>query len=290
MADPTNPNDATYKGDPEHYVFVNGRWQRRNSSATLPPPNSTPIKAETTWALPPPRAPDGSSIFDPADKIATHEMSAFGVGGEIPNFAGFKDRNEKFRNLAIRAEGTNPYNASVADRSRQAQLALMQQMRAQQAGPSLAALQGQRAMGQLGQQAIGNAAIGGSGRGAMLQAGQMGAGMAGDVAQGRLAEVLRTQGGIGGILGSRRGAALSSAEDQMNSGLQSQALADQRAKFYGTMGSSLANKRAQAANDNEKLFHQLKFNALNRQLGLIKDAAGATASATSTIATSGAKK
>lgn len=48
MADPTNPNDPQFSGDPEHYVFVNGRWQYRDSAASgNAPAASGSVKAET---------------------------------------------------------------------------------------------------------------------------------------------------------------------------------------------------------------------------------------------------
>ena len=53
----------------------------------------------------------------------------------------------------------NPYSENYANQARAAQMALLAQMQAQQAGPSLAGLQGQRAMAQGGQAALAQAAI-----------------------------------------------------------------------------------------------------------------------------------
>lgn len=56
MADPANRNDPTYSSDPEHYVFVGGRWQYRESAASgnAPDPNAdTKVKAETVGSLSP---------------------------------------------------------------------------------------------------------------------------------------------------------------------------------------------------------------------------------------------
>ena len=161
---------------------------------------------------------------------------------------------------AQRVGGGNPYNTGIANQSRQAQMALMNQMRAQQTGPSLAALQGQRAMGQLGQQAIGSAAMGGSGRAAMLGAGQMGAGMAGDVAQGRLAEIIRSQAAISNMAGGMRGNALNSATQQQQTGLSAQNLADQNSRFNATQGMSLAEAKRQADLEAYKFYQRAIVN------------------------------
>ena len=188
------------------------------------------------------------SVFDPAAAgLSKGRHAAYNYNMPQEGLRAFS--NEMKPGLlagAQRVGGGNPYNTGIANQSRQAQMALMNQMRAQQAGPSLAALQGQRAMGQMGQQAIGSAAMGGSGRAAMLGAGQMGAGMAGDVAQGRLAEIIRSQAAIGGMAGGMRGNALNSAQQQQQTGLSAQNLADQNSRFNATQGMSLAEAKRQA--------------------------------------------
>lgn len=216
MADPTNPNDPDYSKSPNH-VFVGGRWQYApNKNTEAQKPGQGYIRATSLGTGDP---------FAPALNTSLANMNDVAAWGKL----GAAN--------SARQQATNPYSEQVANQSRQAQMALMSQMRAQQAGPSLAALQGQRAMGQLGQQAIGNAAMGGSGRGAMLQAGQMGAGMAGDVAQGRLAEIIRSQASLGGMAGGMRGTALGAAEQQQRAGLAAQALQDQMARHYASLGS-----------------------------------------------------
>ena len=116
---------------------------------------------------------------------------------EIKNASMWQGAAQAGANAPDRA---NPYSATIADQSRPAQLALMQQMRGMQSGPAIANMQGQRAMGQMGQQALMQ-----GGRAGMLGA-QMGAGgLAGDMGQARLAEMMRSQAGIGGEAGNLRG-------------------------------------------------------------------------------------
>jgi hypothetical protein len=59
------------------------------------------------------------------------------------------------------------------------------------------------------------------------------------VAQARLAEMMRSQAGLGGAAGNLRGADLRSADAQMGAGFGAQNIADQRARFYGGMGANL---------------------------------------------------
>ncbi len=193
-----------------------------------------------------PNQDDGSSFIDHIlfpEERGLNQGRRVAYGGVQPqqNLRAASDKlKPQLLRDAQRGVASNPYNEEVANRSRHAQMALMNQMRAQQAGPSLAALQGQRAMGQLGQQSIGNAAMGGSGRAAMLQAGQAGAGVAGDTAQGRLAEIIRSQAALGGMAGGMRGNALNSAQQQQQLGLAAQRLADQSSRFNAGQGVTLA--------------------------------------------------
>jgi hypothetical protein len=164
------------------------------------------------------------------------------------------------------------YSTQVADRTRAAQMALMEQMRAQMNGPSLAGLQGQRAMGQSGQQALMNAAVTGNGRGAMLQSQSVGAGMAMDVGQARLAEAMRAQAGIGSAAGALRGNDLQSAEARARADLQAQAMADQNARAGLTQGVTLQNATRDAALERYKLYMLLKSAGATRRQ---KDVEGA---------------
>lgn len=160
-----------------------------------------------------------------------------------------------FRAGANAGPRANPYSTVIADQSRPAQLALIQQMRGQMNGPSLAAMQGQRALGQSGQQALMNSALGG-GRAAMLQSANVGAGLAGDVGQARLGEVMRSQAGMGGAAGNLRGADLRSADAQMQAALQQQQQDQMLRQFYASQGANLANARAQAGANRDITYYQ----------------------------------
>jgi len=217
------------------------------------------------------------SILNSPGALANLALENRGIGKEINNFANYQTTAQGFRDNAFRRQATNPYDTSVADQSRAAQLALMQQMRAQQAGPSLVAMQGQRAMGQMGQQALMQ-----GGRGAMLGAQGGSTGLAGDVGQARLAEIMKSQGGIGGAAGALRGADLRSADAQMGAGFAAQGLEDQRSRFYAQMGTTLDRARAQAAADNDRLRQatEAKVAGLQLKLGTSLLAGGATALST----------
>lgn len=153
---------------------------------------------------------------------------------------------------AVRTQAANPYQSAVADQSRAAQMALIQQMRAQAAGPSLAAMQGQRAMGQMGQQAIGQ-----GGRGAMLGAQGAGAGLAADTGQARLAELMRARAGMGGAASQLRGGDLRSAEQQQSAGLQAQGLSDQGNRAMAGMGVGLSSATRNADLEKYKMYQRL---------------------------------
>jgi hypothetical protein len=142
----------------------------------------------------------------------------------------------------------NPYSNVVADQSRPAQLALMAQMRQQMAGPSIAGMQGQRAMGAAGQQALMQ-----GGRAGMLGAQNASAGLAGDVGQARLAEIMRAQAGLGGAAGNLRGADLRSAGAQMQSGLDQRRQDDLLRQFYASQGTALSDATGRLGLEGEKL-------------------------------------
>lgn len=140
----------------------------------------------------------------------------------------------------------NPYSTQIADQSRAGQLALMNQMRGQMNGPSIAAMQGQRAMSQMGQQALMQ-----GGRAGMLGAQAGAGGLAGDVGQARLAEVMRAQAGLGGAAGNLRGADLRSADAQMQAALRQRQMDDQLRQFYAGQGANLQGARDQATTNRE---------------------------------------
>lgn len=167
----------------------------------------------------------------------------------------------------------NPYISSIADQSRGAQLALMQQMRGQMAGPSLAGLQGQRALGQSGQQALQAAAMGAPGRASMFQAGQVGGGLAGDTGQARLAELMRMQAGLGGAAGSLRGGDLRSAEAQSRAQLAQMQQDEARRQMYARLGLGLQGARDQAAANRAATYYQLLNKRTAQDMNLINNTA-----------------
>lgn len=187
---------------------------------------------------------------------------------------GYEDTSKQLRDFSAaqqpqflaRAQRTlsqNPYDAGMADQTRAAQLALMQQMEAARTGPSLAAMQGQGAMGQSTQQALAMGAMG-QGRGAMLGAGQAGVGLASDVARARMIEDLKARAGIGGAASQLRGQDISSATQQLRSGQQAQALSDEMARFYASQGTALDRAARDAALEDYKLRQRILTDEKNR--------------------------
>jgi|694.fasta_scaffold41457_3 hypothetical protein len=273
MADPTNRNDPTYSNNPS-YVWSGGRWQYVSNPGTA---NSAPSDNPNN-----PQRVTGSVVWDPIPSGASVVKK---YGGDINNFAGYQNIAQGFREGAVRQQGVNPYNTGIADQSRGAQLALIQQMRAQQAGPSLAGLQGQRGMAQAGQQALMQ-----GGRAGMLGAQNASTGMAGDVGQARLAEIMRSQAGMGGAAGNLRGADLRSAEAQAQAGIRGQTIADQRAQFYGSLGSMLDQARARQALEQFKLGQRIDARSRGLVMDAVNQGVGAGATALSMGATGGGKK
>jgi hypothetical protein len=260
MADPTNRNDPTYAHD-SHYVWSGGGWRYRGDG-TIDPNRPAPggsVHAESLgtqggWA----------GLFSGSKPVVTQSS--------IPNAAHWQQVAQQG---AKRVQMQNPYDAAYADQSRGSQMALINQMRAQMNGPSIAAMQGQGAMGQLGQQALMQ-----GGRAGMLGAAQQGAGIGNDVAQARLAEIMRAQAGMGGALGQMRGSDLQSANTQLGAGLTAQQQADKSAQFYASLGSNMGVAQDRMALENYKLNERLKKggaksteDGLNDYLSILKMAA-----------------
>lgn len=173
-----------------------------------------------------------------------------------------------FMPLAQRPLTTNPYQAVIADQTRAAQLALMQQMEAQRQGPSLAAMQGQGAMGASTQQALAAGALG-QGRNAMLGSRMASSGLASDVARARMMEDLKVRAGIGGVAGALRGQDIQSAEQQQRAGLAAQGMSDEMTRFYASQGASLDTAARNAALEDYKLRKRLEQQ--NLQTGQTKN-------------------
>jgi hypothetical protein len=227
---------------------------------------------------------DPHGILGDPGTLANDALRLRGIGSEINNFAGYQDLAGKFRDNASRVQATNPYDTGVADQSRAGQLALMDQMRGMQSGPSVANMQGQRAFAQNGQQALMQ-----GGRAGMLGAQNVGAGLAGDLGQARLAEMMRSNAGIGSAAGNLRSGDLASANAQMGAGFGAQNINDQRAQFYASQGARLDQARAQAASDDERLRQQVALGIAGKQLNIGTGMLGAGATALSTAAGMGKK-
>lgn len=211
--------------------------------------------------------------FDPmrTPNEAAAQAEAYGVPGSVRGSAAMDAR---FMAGAQAASRDNPYVAAVANQVRPAQGVLYEQMRAQQAGPSLAAMQGARAQGQNLQAAL----AAGGGRPVMGQAGGIGAGLAGDTGSARLAEQLRGTQAIGGMASGVRAADIGVANAQSQSGLQQRGLDDAMRQFYGSQGARLYNANADLAAEREKLVRLGKIKRDARDLQTGKDFAASSAS------------
>lgn len=256
MADPTNASDPTYANDP-NYVFSGGRWQYRGGGAAAgqPDPNAPAaggnVSGETLGTL----GGFGGLLRGLGDRLAgTPFASGGGVVPLVNNIPGANEMDARFRAGANAAPNANPYSTIVANQARPAQEALYAQMRAQQAGPSIANMQGQRAQGANLQAALGA----GGGRGTMMQAGQIGGGLAGDTGMGRLAEQLRGSQGLGNMAAGVRGADLGVAGAQSQTGIQQRGLDDAMRQFYAGQGSKLDLARGRFKLEDDKLLGRLK--------------------------------
>lgn len=178
-----------------------------------------------------------------------NQMDQLGFPQQIRNVDQWSAMARGGANAPSRA---TPYSNAIADQSRAAQLALIQQMRGQAAGPSLAAMQGQQALGQMGQQALMQ-----GGRAGMLAAQQGSAGLSGDVARARLAEQMRAQAGMGGVAGNLRGADQTSAANYARAALQQQQQDNAMRQFYASQGASLDEARARALLERYKLSQRI---------------------------------
>lgn len=207
-----------------------------------------PLRAASDWI---------NSVTAPADSTAFGRLRDAGLdtsGSTTPwsQTAGWQQRlvggARENQGLA-----SSPYDAAYANQARASQMALMEQMRRQAAGPSLASLQGSQALANSGQQALAAAAMGGPGRASMLQAQQVGGGLAGDVAQGRLGEVMRSQAAMGGLAGGMRGADQQSALQDAAAQLAAQRNRDAMYRFYAGLGANASLDDVNYQLDRQKL-------------------------------------
>jgi hypothetical protein len=198
-------------------------------------------------------------------------------GGNVNDFANYQQLEPRFEGAAARYTPDNPYSSIVANQARPAQEALFSQMQAQQAGPSVAAMQGARAQGQNLQAALGA----GGGHATMAQAGGIGAGIAGDTGMGRLAEQLRMSQGLGSMAGGVRGADLGVAGASLQAGLQAQSQVDENSRMYAQLAAQLNEARTRAALENFKLGKRIDTGVRDITLNTSSQAAGAGATALS---------
>lgn len=239
--------------------------------------NFTPDDYTRMWRENPEFSGDAASPraqFDPewASTRAAGQILSRSTG--LPGLRGINaNMQPTLQREAQRVQAVNPYQARIADQSRNAQLALMAQLQAQRNGPSIAGMQGQRAMGQMGQAALGS----GNARAAMLGTQGAGVGIAGDTGQGRLGEIMRSQAAFGGAAGNLRGGDLRSAELQQQTGLRAQGLSDQNARAMAGIGTTLQNATRQADLENFKLYRRLgldnKKTAMDNQKSFLETVA-----------------
>lgn len=164
----------------------------------------------------------------------------------------------------------NPYSAIMANQARPAQEALYAQMQAMQAGPSLAAMQGQRAQGQNLQAALGA----GGGRPMMARAGGIGAGLAADTGAARLAEQIRGSQAMGSLASGVRGADLGVAGAQSQAGLQQRGLDDAMKQFYAAQGAGFENTLGRNKLEEYRLHERLRKTGKERDLQAVNTALG----------------
>jgi hypothetical protein len=262
MGDPTNRNDPEYSQDP-HYVWSGGRWQYVQDRSAQPDTKATSVTGTTTGTGDLSPLPARPAAGDTEAAMRGNAAIVRGVNA-LPMFNNWDAR---FKSYGAQAPVANPYNTATADQTRAAQLALIQQMSRQMNGPSIANMQGQRAMGQMGQQALMQ-----GGRTGMLGAQGGSAGLAGDVGQARLAEVMRAQAGMGGVAGGLRGADQRSAEAQAQAALGANRLTAGRQQFALGQGTGLAQTELRNALENYKFGKRVSTDVKKRETDAMNQA------------------
>ena len=197
------------------------------------------------------------------EKVAQLRMSQSGAPGPMRDYGYWQALN---RAGATAPDRANPYSSLIADQTRGAQQALMQQMQAQQAGPSVAGLQASQAMGRNAMAALG--AGGGSplaGLSALGRQAGIGAGIAGDAAAARSQDYFNAQRGGFGIASGMRGQDLRSAQDQAQSGFGMQGINDQNHLFYTGAGMGLQNANERSMLAQYQAYMQAKLAAEKAQ-------------------------
>lgn len=204
--------------------------------------------------------------IDPAG-IARNELAAAEAGNNSGNIQGSDEWMQRIRAGMQNTNRGTTYDPSIAARGTPALQALYSQMMTQANGPSVAARQGQQAMGQNLNAALaargGNAAV-------AQQAQAAAARMAPQVAQGVMAEQGRGITGAQGVATGLRQRQLQAADAQAQSAVQNRGMDDALRRFYISQGANLANKQDAAAIDRYKLLKRLE----QQNLGEGSDASG----------------
>lgn len=246
MADPNNgDNFGAVYSDKAQYEAALAEWQRKKAAGD-PFPGPMPRLTATG--------------------TQQNAMQASGFPTQIANQQLWTDITRAGANATPNA---NPFSTVIANQARPAQERLFAQMQAQMAGPSLAAMQGQRAQGQNLQAAL----AAGGGRPVMGQAGGVGAGLATDTASARLAEMLRLTGGAGAMASGVRGADLGVANASSQVGLQQRGLDDAMRQFYAQQGSGLNNTIGRNSLEQYKLQKRLEMQGKQEDMQKVDAAA-----------------
>lgn len=234
-------------------------------------------------------SPVGKAAVDQGNNIWTQyaqprqaALNTFDALGANPNIRDY-DKLQAMNQGWATATRDNPYSMIIANQTRPAQMALLQQMQAQAAGPSVAGAQAQAALGQNA-----SAALGAMGRGplaaraALAQQAGIGGGIAGDAASARLQEGMNQQRGMFGLASGMRGNDLRAAQDQAQGALAAQALQDQARRFGFGQGMGLEQAQNRAALEYYKMLQQLAMQNEANQLNAVKGAANTGATVMST--------
>lgn len=216
---------------------------------------------------------------DPRD-VAADRLKEAGLGSSGRPWSVSSGWQDRLLAGARGAQGpaASPFDANYANQARAAQMALIQQMRGQMNGPSLAGMQGQRALGQSGQQALAAAANGAPNRAAMLGAQGVAGGLAGDVGRARLAEVMRAQAGMGGVAGQMRGADQQSSLGDARAQANAQAIRDSLFRFYAGTGAQTSLDDLNYQLDQKKIAQRALRGAKDESSKAWQDAANMVAS------------
>lgn len=196
-----------------------------------------------------------TGLAQPA-QAALNRMGALGVDPSLRDYAMWQQLNKSGMTAPERG---NPYSPIIADQTRAAQTALMQQMQNRMQNQSVAGQMGAQAMGQNAMAA--SAAMGGGPLASRMAAGRMGTvggGLMGQAAMGRMQENLGGLGGMFGVATGMRGQSLRSAADQAQAGLGMRGLEDQNRQFYAGAGAGLEEAQNRAKLAYYQMLMQLK--------------------------------